>query len=214
MFRHRTFLFVILVLVTITTLPAQTSPSANEIMAAISMYKDEALGLSSVKIWDKYQSVTELQKILYGNKPFGPGAFSKENLQALGYLDALRLRKDMKEPEGTYYYSMYQLSFWDTLSQIPGNENTANKLMNEILDWLKFAADEKYTSAMYSLAMIYKNGYGVRQSNLVAVDWLCKQVEQDMIDGYRDSALSSVEEALRLVPDHPTALRLRKQLLQ
>jgi hypothetical protein len=54
----------------------------------------------------------------------------------------------------------------------------------------------------------------VTSSKLVASEWYVKSADQYIKQKARDEALTAVESALNLVPDHPAALRLRKVMLK
>ena len=78
----------------------------------------------------------------------------------------------------------------------------------------KRASDAKIADATFNIAKLYESGFGVSPSKLAAAEWYVKSADQYNKDKSREEALTSLERALDLVPDHPAALRLRKAMLK
>lgn len=61
---------------------------------------------------------------------------------------------------------------------------------------------------------MYEAGLGVSPSKLVATEWFVKAADQYNKEGARDEALSALESALAHSPDHPAALRLKRDMIK
>jgi len=197
-------------------LVADDKLSVEQYISAVTKSKETAVGLSSDLVWKKIRSDRDVQIIMLKGKPVDINSGSTSlGAEIAGYTEVLKDRAVAKEPLASYYYGTITLVLWASLNAIPelADSSYVKDTAREALGYIRFAADAKLSSAMYGLAMAYKNGYGVAKSNLAAADWLTKTVGQNIADGDRESALSNVEEALQLVPDFPAAWKLRAELL-
>lgn len=147
---------------------------------------------------------------LYEDKPLEFG------LKAAPFGTVISERSKKGDLEAAYY----QYAFFDRLIC----ENLTNLKMsyslevcNEMIGNLKSLATSEskknvfyIASAKRVLGDIYKNGNIVSQSNMLSTEWYYKAAKDFYGNGNRDAAITSLEKALKIMPDYPPALALRK----
>lgn len=142
--------------------------------------------------------------------------FTDDDARKLEYWSVLRKRSDGGDTGASYYYAIYQ---WDYCLRMQQSNNEflvkdAKECWQGVMSAFKRASDAQISSATFNIAKIYQNGLGVTPSKFVAADWYVKSADQYNKEKSRDEALTALESALNIVPDHPGALRLKKAMLK
>lgn len=183
-----------------------------ERLRAIERYKSEAKLMSSYKIYQEYEKSSELLRLKYGDN-FEPRIYyDPENQKRAAFFIILRERSKNKEPYACLCYGLLQLRLCRVLSEQTEAGSLTKEPCSDALENLKVAARNNNPAAMQFIAIMYKDGLGVKKSKYVAADWFIKAAKQWHHLNSRENALSTIEDALNIVPDHPGALRLRKLL--
>ena len=144
-----------------------------------------------------------------------PGSWmagTDEEQRGYGFSAVLRNRRDNGEVPASFYFAIRNWKYCQVLQNISKGQLSSSTIdcWKQCLDSFKVASAGQVPAATFNIARMYENGYGVIASKYVAADWYVKSAEQYNKANYRDEALTSLEAALTVVPDHPAALRLRK----
>lgn len=192
------FLFVILFGMS-SLIYGQNESKTNEIV----IYENQLYDMSSEQIYD------EMQKWRNSKDP----SFLMKGGTCLA---VLKERKDANEPSASLFYGLYQLNLCNAMNQRKDvvEQRQINATCNDAKSSLLIASDANDAQAMYYIGMIYKDGLGVIQSNYAAADWFVKSAKEFQKNGNREGALTSLEEALKIVPDYPSARALRNELIK
>jgi hypothetical protein len=139
-----------------------------------------------------------------------------EDKRSISYAAVLQRRSDAGDPAASFFYAVRQWDFCSLLQRQTGDGalKNAQECWQGIMPAFKRASDARIADATFNIARLYENGFGVTPSKLAAAEWYVRSADQYNKEKLRDEALTSVESALTLVPDHPAALRLRKAMLK
>jgi TPR repeat protein len=188
--------------------------AAQEYLKAIDRYKVLARPKSSHDLYQEIERSKELVRIKNGNKPsLFPDVSDSDVQKSTAYLMVLEERSKMDDPYASYYYGLHLIQICMAFGQQQGFSSTEAKVCNDAMERMKVAANSNDPRAMRAIGIMYNEGLGVTKSKYVAADWFYKSAKQYRDEKSREGALSSLEYALNLVPDHPGALKLRKVLL-
>lgn len=143
-------------------------------------------------------------------------SMTDDDMRAISYSTVLQKRSDSGDPYSSFVFGVRQWAYCLQLDRQQGDVwvKQAKECWQGVLPAFKRASEAKIADATFNVAKIYENGFGVPPSKLVAAEWYVKSAEQYNKDKARDEALTAVERAVDLVPDHPAALRLRKSMLK
>lgn len=193
-----------------STNEAQSSEYAD----AVQSFEHDAQGKSTYEIAQEISALK--QSVRLKRKP-NSSIFSNfddpDSMKAIGYLNVLKKRRDDGDPEAALQFGIHELSICDAI-QANAGRGLAQPVCSSAMDSLKLAAQAKDPRAMEALGVMNNEGLGQRASKYVAADWFIKASQQYDIEGNRERALQTLEEALKAVSDHPGALELRKKLLK
>jgi hypothetical protein len=142
--------------------------------------------------------------------------YTDDDARAFAYSSILKKRGEDGDPGASYYHAIHQWDFCLKLQQ-SNNESLkkgAKECWQGVMRALKRSSDVEVASASFNIGKLYEYGFGVNLSKLVAAEWYVKASEQFNKEKSREDALTALEAALNLVPDHPAALRLRKVMLK
>ena len=136
--------------------------------------------------------------------------------RAIAYGTVLRKRGESGDPYASLYYGVRN---WDICLRLQRNSSDVllrmtKECWQDLAPAFKRASDAQIAAATFNIARMYENGFGVIPSKLVAAEWYLRSADQYNKQEARDDALTALELALILVPDHPGALRLRKEMLK
>lgn len=135
-----------------------------------------------------------------------------DDMRSISYATVLQKRSESGDPYASFFYGVHQ---WDFCLQLQRQQSDISaKCWQEVLPAFKRASDAQIADASFNIGKLYENGFGVLSSKLVAAEWYVKSAGQYNKAKSRDEALTAVERAVDLVPDHPAALRLRKSMLK
>jgi TPR repeat protein len=143
-----------------------------------------------------------------------PDLTDDNTLKAAAYASALEAKRKLREPVASYYWGRYYSRICGALDASKIASATTAQCWADILDSFKIASEGGVFRASFNVGLMYENGWGVPKSNYVAADWYLKAANKYDSEGNREGALEAVEAAIRVVPDHPAANRLRAQLLK
>lgn len=194
----------------------QASADAAKAIKQISAYQDEASKLSAAAVFSQLEILISLRrsKQQSGSSPF---ALDDDLIKSVGYASDLEARRKDGNPEGAYYHGVYNLRICGglELGDTEGNfTHTVRECFIESLDSFKIASAARMGSASFSIGRMYEKGWGVLPSKLAAADWFTKAAQQFSESSSREQALTSIEAALTVAPDHPEALRLKNRLVK
>ena len=139
-----------------------------------------------------------------------------DDMRAISYATVLQKRGEGGDPYASFFYAVRQWDFCSQLQRQTGDSwaKQAKECWQNVMPAFKRASDARIADATFNIARLYENGFGVTPSKLAAAEWYVKSADQYNKEKSRDEALTAVESALNLVPDHPAALRLRKAMLK
>jgi tetratricopeptide (TPR) repeat protein len=143
-------------------------------------------------------------------------AMTDDDMRAISYATVLQKRGESGDPYASFFYAVREWDFCLRMQQQTGDVwvKQASECWRNVMPAFKRASDGQMADATFNIARLYQNGFGVTPSKLVAAEWYVKAANQYTKQNDRDDALTAVESALNLVPDHPAALRLRKAMLK
>ena len=179
----------------------------------------EALGTGSL-----YQELIRLDKINYSRinaavllqngNDFLTSVLNTtdDDMRATSYAGVLQRRGEAGDPYASFFFATREWNYCLVLQR--DAMDSSKKCWQGVLSAFKRAADDHIADAAFNIARMYENGFGVTSSKLAAADWYVKSATQYNKGRSRDEALTAVESALNLVPDHPVALRIRKAMLK
>jgi TPR repeat protein len=135
-------------------------------------------------------------------------------LMAFGAI--LDKRRKNGQPDGAFYFAAHQWKYCVRLQMQTKSVlvEQASQCWIETIEAFKVASTAGIGDASFNIARQFENGYGVLLSKFAAADWYIKAAEQYNKTNDRDQALTAVEAALGIVPDHPAALRMKRVMLR
>jgi len=199
------------------------TPEALAAQAKDEAYRQEAKNLSPFEVFRELQRLdaardarTQLQtpdQLARGAWTFGQ---SDEDKKAVSFGSVLETRSQAGDVAASFYNGVYRWRFCRALAAQNNAqaENLVTECWRNVMAGFKRAAEANVADASINVARMYANGFGVTASKFVAAEWYVKAAEQYNARKDRDEALTAVESALNLVPDHPGALRLRKAMVK
>lgn len=136
------------------------------------------------------------------------------------YMQELIDRSKARQPSAMFNFGWYRNQICITAKK-QGIDVVSAAMCVQAAEDLKAVAENPKiaslsiaTAAMTMLAEMHRDGVGTRPSRYLSADWFVKSATQREKNGDREGAIRSMEEALNLVPDHPTATELRTRLLK
>jgi TPR repeat protein len=190
--------------------PAQVAETA---VARMKHYKQEALKLAAPQVFDEIERLRTTMAIKSRESAI-PDLTDEDTLKASGYASALEAKRNAKEPHSAYYWGRYYSRICSALETNKSIGDVAQRCWAETLESFKIASDGGIPRASFNIGLMYENGWGVNKSMYLAAEWYTKAAEKYMIGDLREGALESIEAALRVVPEHPVALRYKARLLK
>jgi tetratricopeptide (TPR) repeat protein len=198
------------------------SPAALEAKAKYEGYTKDGQALQTSDLYNELERLDEVKKsrIALLTKPEEIAAAffvtTDDDMRAISYSKVLQERGESGDAYASFFYGVRQ---WNYCSLIQRQQEEvwikrARECWQGVMASFKRASDAQIAAAAFNIAMLYENGFGVSPSKLAAAEWYVKSANQYNKDKSREDALTSVERALSLVPDHPAALRLRKAMLK
>jgi tetratricopeptide (TPR) repeat protein len=139
-----------------------------------------------------------------------------DDMRSWTYVSMLKKRGESGDAYASFYYAVRE---WDSCSRYGQEQGDAlNKMAKEcwqgLMPAFKRASDAQIAAASFNIGRLYEHGFGVTPSKLVAAEWYVKSADQHNKFKDRDNALTALESALNLVPDHPAGLRMRRAMLK
>lgn len=143
-------------------------------------------------------------------------AVTDDDMRAISYATVLQKRGEGGDPYASFFHALRDWDFCLQLQRQTGDVwvKQARECWQRVMPAFKRAAEAQIADAAFNIARLYENGLGVTPSKLAASEWYVKSAELYNQEKSRDEALTAVESALNLVPDHPAALRLRNTMLK
>ncbi|MFG6412458.1 hypothetical protein ACG02S_00950 [Roseateles sp. DC23W] len=200
------------------------SPAVLEAKAKYAGYEKDGQALKTFELYKELERLDAAKKTRIAlMKPEEAAAsifmLTDDDMRAVSYGGVLQKRGENGDPLASFYYGVRQ---WDACLRFEklgegGNDGwakSARECWQGVLPALRKASDAQIADASFNIAKIYQNGKGVTPSKLAAAEWYVKASEQYTKQKDREEALTALEKALDLVPDHPAALRLRKAMLK
>jgi TPR repeat protein len=192
---------------------AQTN--ANKTIEQMKFYEAEAAKLPASEIF----KVLELEREeMHKKSQNGASMWSLDeaNIKAVGYASALNKRREAGDAYAALYDGVYNTRVCRGLQLGSKGQQTSavSDCWQSSLAAFKIASTAGIADGARNVAIMYENGNGVVASKLVAAEWHVKAANQFLASGARDAALISLEAALKLEPDHPSALRLKSNILK
>jgi len=207
-----------------TVLEFKLDPNSSAALATKAKYESYERDAQALRTADLYKELGRLdagQKsriALAKPEELIAAAFTMtdDDMRAIAYATVLQKRGEGGDPYASFFYAVRQWDFCLQLQRQTGTGLTkqAMECWQGVMPAFKRAADAKIADAAFNIARLYENGFGVAPSKLAASEWYVKSAEQYNREKARDEALTAVESALNLVPDHPAALRLRNAMLK
>lgn len=182
--------------------------------------QQEAEKMSTLEVYNELERLDLARNSRYALHPesyfSGSDNEHRDFQRSIGFSTVLSSRRDKGEVSATFYFGIRNWKYCQVLQEIDKGQlgyKTAD-CWKESLDSFKVASAAKIPAATFNIARMYESGFGVITSKYVAANWYVKSADQYNKANLRDEALTSLEAALAMVPDHPAALRLRKVLLK
>jgi hypothetical protein len=140
---------------------------------------------------------------------------TEDDNRAFSYRTVLKKRGENGDPSASFYYGVSEWGKCLLFQNQTGNDYTklAIECWKGVMPAFKRASDAQIAAASFNIGRLYEHGFGVTPSKLVAAEWYVKSADQHNKFKDRDNALTALESALNLVPDHPAGLRMRKAML-
>jgi tetratricopeptide (TPR) repeat protein len=199
-------------------------PNSPEALAAKAKYEEFERDGQGLQTADLYKDLVRLDAAkksriaLAKPEEVMAVAFSTtdDDKRAISYATVLQRRSDAGDPYASFFYAVRQWDFCLQMQRQAGEiwAGQAKECWQKVMPAFKRASDAQIADATFNIARLYESGFGVTPSKLAAAEWYVKSADQYNRVKSRDEALTSVESALNLVPDHPAALRLRKAMLK
>lgn len=198
------------------------SPAALEARAKYEAYDKDGQALLTAKLSAELDrlKVTKANRMALVTEPSEilEAAFKMTNddMRAISYASVLQKRSDSGEPLAAFFNSVQH---WDFCLQQQKQQgeiwvSRARECWQGVMSGFKRASEAQIGDASFNIGKMYEEGFGVLPSKLVAAEWYVKSAEQYNKTKSRAEALTAVERAVNLVPDHPAALRLRRSMLK
>jgi TPR repeat protein len=211
----RLYILIACLSATISTATAQPLESAADVIAQIEIAQNEASKLSPIKIFEEIERLREVRSIKQRN---GQGFFEIDTdfTRMAGYAQELKRRRDESDPDAAFHHAMNNIRICVGLqsAQLSETSKALSDCWLESLSAFKIASNGGIGTASFNIGRMYEHGWGVTASKLVAADWYIKSANQHNATKSRENALTALEEALSVVPDHPAALKLRSTMLR
>ena len=197
------------------------SPEARAAQAKYAAFEQEALSLQTFELFKeltRIDAAREARIAMLKPEDAVKSMFvqTDDDMKSVSFAAVLGKRSESGEVAASFYNGVHQWPYCNMW--LRQNTSQADKLATEC--WQKVMAGFKRASAANigdassNIARMYANGFGVTASKFVAAEWYVKAADQYSLRKDRDEALTAVEAALNLVPDHPGALRLRRAMVK
>jgi|GEM_PF-2316557 len=201
----------------VTLAHAQPASSpANEATQRMEHYEREAGTLSPAEVYKELERQRAIQRVK-NQSGQNIWAMDEDSFKSVGYAVSLEKRAKTQDPAASFYFGLHN-------SAICAGFRAADKTQQygqmhrdcwvKTLDSFKVASAARIAAASANVGRMYEAGLGVNPSKLVAAEWFVKAADQYNKDGARDEALTVLESALTLAPDHPAALRLKRDMIK
>lgn len=197
------------------------SPAALEAQAKYASYARDGEALRSSDLYKELARLDGVKKSRMAlAKPDELASFwfptTDDDMRTISYSGVLQTRGERGDPTASFFVGVRE---WDTCAQFqrqPGDglSKMAKECWQRVMPAFKRASDAQIADASFNIARLYESGLGVSASKLAAAEWYVNSAGQYSKEKSREEALTSIERALDLVPDHPAALRLRKAMLK
>ncbi|MFG6431654.1 hypothetical protein [Roseateles sp. LYH14W] len=198
------------------------SPAALEAKAKYDGYERDGKALKTLELYKELERLDVAKKfrmsLLTKPEEMMAAVFSMDDndMRAISYSTVLQKRGEAGDPYASFYFAVRQWDYCVKLDKQTGDSwaKQAKECWQGAMPAFKRASDAQIADATFNIARLYQNGFGVTPSKLAAAEWFVKAADQYNKQKDRDEALTALESALNLVPDHPAALRLRKAMLK
>ena len=218
----RIFTFTLALLCTASQALAQLDTDTPEFRAARAKYEalrnvaqQEAEKMSTVDVYNELERLDAAIAIRIALHP-ETWLSGSDDQRGYGFSTVLSNRRDKGEAAASFYFGIRNWKDCQVLQKFDKGQlsNQLTHCWRKSFDSFKVASTANVPAATFNIARMYENGFGVIASKYAAADWYVKSAEQYSKANLRDEALTSLEAALTMVPDHPAALRLRKVMLK
>ncbi|MBC3934721.1 hypothetical protein H8K47_05050 [Undibacterium sp. CY7W] len=135
------------------------------------------------------------------------------------YLQELMNRSNAQQAPAMYYFAWYRNEICKMMKKQSGVTRDAAICSQALADLKVVAENQKnvglleFPAAMSLLGEMYRDGIGTNASYLLAADWFVKSSKQYYTSGNRERAIRSLENAIKLAPEHPSIKELQSKLL-
>ncbi len=200
-------------------------PNSPEALAVKAKYEGYARDGEALRTYDLHNELSRLDAVNNSRKAMATkpeDAFAAmfgitdDDMRAVSYGSVLQKRGESGDPYASFYYAAREWDMCLQFQQRSGDNwsKLAKGCWQRVMPMFKRASNAQIAAATFNIARLYENGFGVMPSKLVAAEWYVKSADQYNKEMARDDALTALESALNLVPDHPAAIRLRKAMLK
>lgn len=219
---HHTFIFLLASLLASQAL-AQVDIDTPEFRVARAKYEamrnsaqQEAERMSTLEVYKELERLDAASASRIALNPETWLSGSDDDQRGYGFSAVLNNRRDKGEVAASFYFGIRNWKLCQVLQRLDKGQmgDQIAECWIKSLDSFKVASSGQVPAATFNIARMYQNGFGVIASKYAAADWYVKSAEQYNKASSRDEALTSLEAALTVVPDHPAALRLRKVMLK
>lgn len=197
------------------------SPEALATKAQYDSYKRDGQALQTRELYKEIERLEAAKKARIAlAKPEDMFAAAwtttDDDKRSISYTSVLQQRSESGDPLASFFHGFHEWNLCSAMQRQQGGSwaEQAPKCWQGVMTSFKRASDGQIADATFNIARLYQNGWGVTPSKLAAAEWYVKSANQYNKANAREDALTAVESALDLVPDHPAALRLRKAMLK
>ena len=146
---------------------------------------------------------------------------NEDKKEELGiYFKEVLDRVAKQEPFAMHYFGWYQYQLCKSYREIGVKAVSEKMCVKALSNFKKVAANPaiqfRYISSesMYLLGEMYLEGMGSEASKYIAADWFGKSAKQRYQIGNREGAMRAMGKSLELIPDNPSLIELRDQVLR
>lgn len=193
---------------------ARARADAEQISKKFEAYRAEASNLSPAEVHEEIRRLQAILRLKNQGRFSWASMLDEESIKVGGFLGALKDMRKRLNVDAAYYFGLHEVAICARMLEAKVDSSSCSDALDSFTVASADGAIGGREEGTFAIGQMYERGLGVSRSNYVAADWYIKASRQATLNGNRSGALQAIESALRVVPEHPVALRVRADLFK